>query len=164
MAQIAQEAQMNYQPQVSEGDNPMAQIAREAQGTIEANPELPDNITEARQHLGSTDFNGLCERFVEKTTLGKSGVYPSAKDAWENYYAEGKGTTDLEKARPGDIIFFQPDVSNDGYGHTGVLSGNGSFLSATDDGVQEMSLTDWQNMTKQQIQGIVPLSAIRGSN
>lgn len=125
---------------------------------------LPDNVTSARSEIGNTDNNGYCERFAEKTTMGKTGLYGSAIEAWNNYAQNGKATSELEKARPGDLIYFNPDVSNQGYGHVGVLTGKGNFISATDNGVQEMPLSDWEKLTGQKPLGIVPLSAIRGSN
>lgn len=114
-----------------------------------------DNILQAAsQYLGTQDFNNFCQAFVEKVTQGKTGIYPSAIQAWQSQQNNAvQGTQGLQ---PGDTVYFSPNASNNGYGHTGVYQGNGKFISATSNGVREYDLNQWQQMTGQQLLGYVP--------
>ena len=64
-----------------------------------------------------------------------------------------------------DLVYFSPNASNEGYGHTGVYSGNGQMISATDNGVKQSNLGDWLKQTGQKILGYVPAAgrAISGA-
>ena len=115
----------------------------------------PADVRNAESQLGSSDFNGWCQAFVEESTMGKRGTYPSAIDAWVKQ--QDKARPGLAGIMPGDPIYFSPNKSNRGFGHTGIYMGNGQFISATDNGVQENSLNDWQNMTGQQVLGYIPI-------
>src|SRR2546423_9668002 len=92
-------------------DNPAAQIeqilAQMPQQAEDPNTQLINNITSnfsfdpanvnaAQSKLGNQDDDGLCQKFVEEATYGKSGIFPSAIDAWNTYTENGQ-------AQPGDI-------------------------------------------------------------
>ena len=108
----------------------------------------------ASQYLGTNDFNNYCEAFVEQVTQGKTGIYPSAIQAWISQQKNAvPGTNGIQ---PGDTIYFSPNQSNNGYGHTGIYIGNGQFISATYNGVKTANLSSWQQSTGQQILGYIP--------
>ncbi len=115
----------------------------------------PAILNNAKKMLGDQNYIGLCERFVEVATQGKSGLYPSAIAAFN---AQKGNATDLANAKPGDAIYFAPDASNEGFGHTGVISGNGNMISATNTGVKETPIDKWTANTGQKILGVIPKS------
>lgn len=116
----------------------------------------PTDVSQAQDKSGNQDFNGECEQFVEQMTTGKSGIFPTAADAWD-YYAKSGQAQPLSQAKPGDLIYFSPDSTNNNQGHTGIIADtNGNFVSATYNGVQTNNLKDWVNLTGQTPLGIVP--------
>lgn len=141
----------NIHPMLHEGQHPI-----ESQATTQAihNGADPSLLDKARQYLGKNAYIGLCEAFVERMTQGAEGIYRSAIDAWNQH--QGNRQTDLSKAQPGDAIYFAADASNRGFGHTGVYMGNGKFISATDNGIRQYDLNDWQKRTGQKVLGYVP--------
>lgn len=128
----------------------------ESQATSQAlaNGADPNLLDRARQFLGKNAYVGLCEAFVERMTQGAEGIYRSAIDAWNQH--QGSRQQGLAGVKPGDAVYFAPDASNQGYGHTGVYMGNGQFISATDNGIRQYNLNDWQKMTGQKLLGYVP--------
>jgi cell wall-associated NlpC family hydrolase len=96
------------------------------------------------------EYDGLCEAYAEQQKHGVTGLYPSAIDCWNQSKNKVQGTAGI---RPGDQVFFAPDKSNSGYGHTGIYEGNGQFKSATYNGVQTNDLNHWQQNTGQQLLG-----------
>ena len=115
----------------------------------------PEQLAWAEQHLGDQAYIGLCEQFVEKAG-GTTGQYASAIDAWDGQKNTRVDDPSLKGIQPGDKVYFAPDNSNGGYGHTGLYAGNGQFISATDNGVRQYDLGQWQKMTGQQPLGYVP--------
>lgn len=85
----------------------------------------------AVQQISAQDWNYYCERFAENA-FGTSGRYPSALAAG-NALPLSKA---LDKAKPGDMVLFSADETNDGYGHAGIYIGNGEMVSATPNGVK----------------------------
>lgn len=116
----------------------------------------PAALVNAKHDLGVKDFIGLCERFVEQVSKGATGMFASAKDAFNQQKQQGQAQTDFSKMKPGDAIYFAADASNGGYGHTGIYSGNGKFISATNNGVQEHPIDQWSKSTGQKPVGFVP--------
>jgi len=114
----------------------------------------PKYVDEAKQFEGDQSFNGKCERFVEQISTGSHGKYPSAINAWNDLSKNArKGIADT---KPGDLVYFSADNSNDQNGHTGIYLGNNQFISATDTGVKPYDLDDWQQRTGQQLLGFIP--------
>lgn len=117
----------------------------------------PADVSTAKTYVDNPEMNqhaGMCQQFVEQVTQGKTGIYPSAIDAWQQQ--QNRARAGLDGAKPGDAVYFAPDSSNGYSGHTGILTKDGKFISATDNGVKEMSIQDWQNMTNQQVMGYLP--------
>jgi len=116
----------------------------------------PDDVKAAKADSSDQNFNGWCQAFVEQAT-GSKVKYPSAIDAWNAQKDKAVPTTIGMK--PGDLVYFSPNDSNEGNGHTGIYEGNNQFISATDKGVIPYDLTDWQKLTGQSILGYIPQGA-----
>lgn len=107
----------------------------------------------AKKMLGKKEYIGYCQRFVERMGGTTQGV--SAIDAWNRSQNKVQGTQGIQS---GDLVYFSPNQSNQGYGHTGVYEGDNNFISATYGGVQRSNLADWAKQTAQKILGYVPQS------
>ena len=116
---------------------------------VATSDKLPTN-----PNTGNTNYNGWCQSFVEQVT-GSDQKFPSASDAWDKQSNKVNGLTGI---KTGDAIYFAPDSSNDFSGHTGIYLGNDQFISATDNGVQQMPLSSWQKLTGQQVLGYIPVA------
>jgi hypothetical protein len=117
-------------------------IARKGQSPT--NPVSPDD-----------NYNGLCEKYAEEQVYGKSGLYPSAADAWNNYVKNGQAYQGTAGIQPGSLVYLSPDSSNSGYGHVGVADGKGNFTSATYNGIKTENIDDWSASTGQKVLGWV---------
>ena len=111
-------------------------------------------LNTASQYLGTNDYNNYCEAFVEQSVYGKTGMYPSAIDAW--VAQQKQAVQGSQGIQPGDTVYFSANKGNGGYGHTGIYIGNNQFISATYNGVQTNDLSKWQQSTGQQLLGYVP--------
>lgn len=106
--------------------------------------------------IGSQDDNGMCQRFVEKQTYGRTGIFPTAVNAWENYAKNGQAFSgDVNKSPAGSLVYFAPDNSNGNAGHVGISDGKGNMVSATYNGVEKSNISNWISSTKQQPLGFV---------
>lgn len=112
----------------------------------------PANLAAAKQQLGEKAYIGYCQAFVADTAGGQNHG-ASAIEAWNNQ--QDKATQGLNGISPGDEIYFNADDSNGGNGHTGIYSGNNHFISATNNGIEEQDLADWQKSTGQQLLGYI---------
>jgi len=113
----------------------------------------PRDLEIARKYLGNKNFAGYCQRFVRQVTGGRT-TGASAIQAWNNAPQKVQGTT--SGIQPGDLVYFSPNASNKGYGHTGIYAGNGNFVSATDNGIKETGIMGWLKSTGQKLLGYVP--------
>lgn len=127
-------------------------------------PSLQSNnqnvINTARSALGSQDYNGYCQTFVGDVT-GNATWGTSALDAWQN--SQDRAVQGLDGIKEGDLVYFvgnSPDAPGGTYenGHTGIYTGNGQFVSATNNGVQENDLGQWINDNNQSILGYIPMN------
>lgn len=110
------------------------------------------------KQITGESWDGLCQAWVEQQTLGHTGVYPSALSAWNQQQNKAvKGT--LTGIQPGDLVYFDANSGNGGYGHTGIYRGNGQFVSATDNGIAINSIAEWQKGTGQNLLGYIPQKA-----
>ena len=110
----------------------------------------------ASSDLGDQSYDDYCQEFVDNV-LGTPAQNraTTAANAWSNYQQSGQATPGTSGIQPGDIVYFAPDQSNGYDGHTGIYTGNNSFISATYNGVQNNNLDKWQKSTGQQILGYV---------
>ena len=112
----------------------------------------PKVLNKAKSMLGNQDFIGLCEKFVEQVT----GMPQKFASAFADWQANKNKAIPLSQAKPGDKIFFAPDASNSGYGHTGVITGPDSMISATSSGVKKSSISKWVSEVGQKVLGVIP--------
>ncbi len=93
----------------------------------------------AESQLGSQNWNGLCEKFVENA-YGTSGQYPTAQDAYNKLHTSTNWSPNI-----GALVWFAPNASNGNAGHIGIYIGQNQFISATYNGVQINDMTSWSN-------------------
>lgn len=113
-----------------------------------ANPMI---LALAKQMLGKKAYVGYCQAFVRQ--MGGTTQGASAIQAWNNAQNKVQGTQGMQ---PGDLVYFSPNQSNQGYGHTGIYSGDNRYVSATNSGILENDLNNWQTATGQKLLGYVP--------
>lgn len=145
-------------PQSQTSSQPASQTGNSLFPGLQSSQDpTPQDVTNAEQNLGNQDYDGWCETFQEQMT-GSPKMGDTAADAWNNYVQEGKVVGGLQDAQPGDLVYFDGD---NGLGHTGIISGkdksgNTTFVSATDNGVENLPINQWLQTTGQQVLGIVP--------
>lgn len=129
-----------------------SRVAEASKSAIQsgANPEI---VAAAKDYLGNKDFIGWCEKLVRMAT-GRAERFSSAIKAWQGQ--QDKAIKGVEGIKPGDAIYFTANKSNKGYGHTGIYAGDGEFISATNNGVEQRDVKDWAIRTGQRILGYVP--------
>ena len=113
----------------------------------------PKDLEIARQYMGQQKFIGYCQSFVRQVTGGRTQG-ASAIEAWNNAKQKVQGS--VQGMQPGDLVYFSPNASNSGYGHTGIYAGQGQFVSATDKGIRQSGLSEWMQATGQKLLGYVP--------
>jgi len=113
------------------------------------NNSVPIDVRNAEQVTGQHDLDGWCEKAVEQWSgLPKMGT--TAGNAWNNWVGTGKAYNGLQGAQPGDLLYFQPNGSNQGAGHAALFEGydnqgNPLMISATDQGVREDNVSHWSS-------------------
>ena len=96
-------------------------------------------IAWANSQLGSQNWNGLCEVFVENA-YGTQYQYKTAQDAFNALHTSTDSSPDI-----GALVWFVPNTGNGNAGHVGIYLGQGQFISATYNGVQIHDMTSWSN-------------------
>lgn len=117
--------------------------------------QQPSDLVNATSKIGSQEYNAYCQRFAEQMATGHSGMYASAKAAFQDQAKKGNANSDFSQMQPGDLLYF--DDPNQPYGHVGITDGQGNMISATYHGVQKSSINDWLKSTGQR-----PLGFVRG--
>lgn len=118
-------------------------------------------INAAGNYLGSQNWDGMCESFVETlfgdaTSTGKPNWGGTARDAFSNWQNSGAATTGYPTT-PGQLVYFDwwnPENGID-QGHVGVYLGGGMFRSALDNGVQDMSIAEYLASNRSDLLGYV---------
>lgn len=125
-------------------------------GTILDKNKEPDSIINAKLLMDKPDedYRGLCQRFAEFAAYGKKDLSPSAIQFWKDAPNKVQGFKGMKK---GDLIYFDANKSNRGFGHVGVYEGNGRFISATDNGIESQPIESWVNKTSQRPLGYLPV-------
>ncbi|MCK9371058.1 C40 family peptidase [Candidatus Dojkabacteria bacterium] len=134
----------------------MEQKATQQALSVGANPLV---LALAKQMLGKKAYVGYCQQFVKEmggTTRGASAI-----QAWNNAQNKVQGTQGIQ---PGDLVYFSPNSTNQGFGHTGVYEGDNKYISATNSGVLRNDLNAWQTATGQKLLGYVPQSERQAQN
>ena len=113
----------------------------------------PLGLAMAKKQLGKQEYIGYCESFVENVT-GSGWKGSSASDAWNNQLTQGKAVSGLNGVTPGSEIYFEDPHNSDG--HVGIYAGDNQFISATDNGIKQTDINQWQKSTGQKVLGYVP--------
>lgn len=79
-----------------------------------------------QNHIGSTGWEGLCEKAVENA-YGTTGVWPSAKAHWQGAINAGKAHPGNWNAPRGAFVYWNTSQ----FGHVGISDGNGGFYSSS---------------------------------
>lgn len=145
--------------QIIPSEQPPPNMASPTQCSV---PNAPGNknaysFNYARSKLGSTAYRRTsggrvtmtyCQRLSREASqnYAQGG---SAMEAWRRFQRMGVAQPfNLSQMRPGDLVYMTSYTRNGRkYGHTGIYSGNGNFISALSRGVGEMPLTGtggWQ--------------------
>ena len=103
-------------PVANAADAPAASIQAAGDGTPAG------AIQWYRNHLGSTAYQGLCEKAAENA-YGTTGVWASANAHWNG--ASPKHTTGTPPA--GSFVYWNISA----YGHVGIADGNGGFYASS---------------------------------
>ena len=126
---------MNYSP--AEISQAMASVA----------PNSPAG--KIGQSIATPAYAGLCLKWVDDQQ-GTSQRQPSAI---MDFQANQDKIQTSNKIPSGARVYFAPDASNNNDGHVGIANGDGSFTSATDNGVKTYNIQEWEKYTGQQFIG-----------
>jgi Domain of unknown function (DUF4189)/NlpC/P60 family len=91
------------------------------------------------QQLGSGQWNGQCEVFVENS-FGTQYQAPDAQTAFNRYHTSTDWNPNI-----GSLVFFVPNNGNGNNGHVGLYVGDGQFISATYSGVKLEDMSAWSS-------------------
>lgn len=133
---------------------PVAQISQAA-ATLK--PNNKDTMTQIGKAIATPDYaySGLCLKWVDDQQ-GNANRQPTAYADYQTHAQEGDIIASSKDIPKGSRVYFAPDASNGDAGHVGIANGDGTFTSATDNGIKTFSLKDWQNYTGQQFIGYAP--------
>jgi|SRR5581483_6019213 len=139
----------------------------QAPASTTSSTQLPSDVQNADQQMGSQNDNGLCEAFVEQEA-GLPNMGATAYDAFNNFSKRGMAQTDLSKIQPGDLLYFAPSSSNGGDGHAAIYQGADQeghpiMVSALDNGVQQTDVNQFMQQNGTTILGFIPMGK-GGSN
>lgn len=100
--------------------------------------------------MSQSQWNGMCEAWLEQQEYGHTGVFPSAIAAANHYATSGQLKSGLQGAKPGDMLFFGANSGNGNDGHAAKFlgydqQGNPMMQSATYNGVQNSNVANWNS-------------------
>lgn len=136
---------------------PFNNQALQAQNAAISDPSGKSDLSSIGKALDGHDWVGLCEAWQEKQTYGKTGIYPTASAAFQNYAQKGQAFNNISQAKAGDLVYFSGDSSNGNAGHVGIITdpAKGIMQSATNSGVRQDNIGKWLQNTGQTIAGFV---------
>ena len=115
-------------------------------------PQSTDTTTQVGKAIQSPNYAGYCLKWVDDQT-GKSNRQPTAYADYQTNVQAGNINTSTSDIPKGARVYFAPDSSNGGMGHVGLSNGDGTFTSATDNGIQTFGLSDWEKYAGQKYLG-----------
>lgn len=118
-------------------------------------PESKSTITQVGKAIQTPAYAGYCLQYVDDKT-GNSQRQPTAYADYQANQAAGNIDTSMKDIPKGARVYFAPNATNGGMGHVGLSNGDGSFTSATDNGVQTFNIKDWEQYADQQFIGYAP--------
>ena len=97
--------------------------------------------------IATPNYANLCLKWVDDKQGNTSRQPTAIADFQANAQAGNISTSN--KIPDGARVYFSPDKSNGDAGHVGISNGDGSFTSATDNGIQTFKIADWERYTGQ---------------
>lgn len=134
-----------YSPaQAQEVENAFYQSNTQAVYTSASVNQVNTIISTARSLIGSSGYNGYCQRFV-RNCYEAAGIYANqvaftALEGWSMW----KVSTRQDNIPIGACVYFQGYGYSWEYGHVAIYLGNGYVIDATYQGVSERKITNWQ--------------------
>ncbi len=114
-------------------------VSSSAQSHFTVETKASHAIAWAKSQLGSQDWNGQCELFVENA-YGTSGQFLTAQAAYVKLHTSANLSPHI-----GALVWFKPNNGNGNNGHVGIYIGHNQFISATYKGVQINDMSNWGN-------------------
>ena len=102
--------------------------------------------------IATPAYAGMCLAWVDDQQGNKTSRQTSAYNDYLANAQQGKVSTS-NKIPSGARVYFSPDASNNGDGHVGIANGDGSFTSATDNGIKTFSIKEWEKYSGQSMIG-----------
>lgn len=102
--------------------------------------------------IATPNYAGYCLQWVDDQT-GNSNRLPNAYADYQAKAQSGNIQTGTDNIPKGARVYFAPDSSNGGMGHVGLSNGDGTFTSATDNGIKTFDIPDWEKYTGQKYLG-----------
>lgn len=154
--QAAQGAQkINAKTQQQKNDFENADTISKAMAVLSPNANMKDGeantMSKIGQSIATPAYAGYCLQYVDDKT-GNTNRQPTAIADYQVRAQSGQVKT-TGTPPPGARVYFAPDASNGNMGHVGLANKDGTFTSATDNGVKTYSLADWQKYTGQKFIG-----------
>ena len=143
LAQNRQLAEQASQPQGSQ----QAAISQ-AMGKLSSK----DPMGAVGKAIATPNYAGYCLQWVDDQQ-GNKNRQPTAYADYQANAQQGNINQSSDNIPKGARVYFSPDQSNGNMGHVGISNGDGTFTSATDNGVQTFSLADWEKYTGQKYLG-----------
>lgn len=133
--------------------------------TSTATNQVQTIINTAKSLVGSSQYNGYCQRFV-RVCYESAGIYATqtaftALEAWSLW----KVSTSRENIPVGACVYFQGYGYDWENGHAAIYLGDGYVIDATYQGVAVRQITNWQGYLGWGYQaGIAPSGAQKASS
>ena len=169
LQQQGQNPQSNQVPQDQVFQNTLAKIRQSVSQIGQEPQQLPDSnnqasISQAMATLKDTstigqvgkaiatpNYAGYCLQWVDDQQ-GNTNRQPTAIADYQ-VNAQANNINSSLDAPKGARVYFNADASNGNMGHVGISNGDGTFTSATDNGVQTFDIPDWEKYSGQQYLG-----------
>ncbi len=172
-AQQALQQNQGQQPQPPGITDILKQRVAQDNQTLDAQPENPSSaasnamsilnpqgnlkdgeankMSQFGQSIKTPAYAGYCLQYVDDQT-GNSNRQPTAYADYQVKSQNGQ-ISNSNNVPDGARVYFAPDASNGNMGHVGLANKNGTFTSATDNGVKTYSISDWEKYTGQKFIG-----------
>lgn len=114
--------------------------------------DTKDPMGQIGQSIATPNYAGYCLQWVDDQQ-GNKNRQPTAYADYQTHLNNNDINTSSDNIPKGARVYFSPDSSNGNMGHVGISNGDGTFTSATDNGVKTYNLNDWEKYTGQQYLG-----------
>lgn len=155
--QIQQYGQENQQSAeaMKQKQNAMQQASK-AMATLNPKANSSDSTSNTMSKVGQANstgnysYSGECLKWVDDQQGNSSSRQPTAIADYQANAQAGNIETKGTPPKGARVYFSSPDIPA---GHVGISDGNGSFTSATDNGVQTFNIDQWQQYAGQSYLG-----------